>query len=259
MPRSPRTSSRDRILRWLVLAGVVLVGLLVVRAASLGQDLVTDGPSSRAPWTPPARSGPPLLPTPTPSAPDPVIGETPPEAPGLLVEVGLRVVDAALIICVVVLIVGVARMWRRTLPTGPSPRPWESLHGVPTPLQVRQALASALDADVILVGPGSPRNAIVQCWVTLERLGTEVGIPRAGAETTTEYVVRFLEVADADRDAVDELAALFQEARFSEHPVTTEALARARSALRAIRVSLQPPGRRTAMRTTVRRGQQGHA
>lgn len=242
MPEQPRRRTRpSTVIQWLVVAGVLLTGVLGTRAASLGLDLVTDGPTSRPDWTQPPRSGSPLLPIPTSTPADSAPAETPAESPSLFVQAGLRVLDAALIVCAVLLVVGAARMWRRTRPSGPPAAQWQSPHGVPAPLHVRTLISTALEADDILDGAGSPRNAIVECWVGLERAGTEAGIPLDRAETTTEYVLRLMQLAQADPDAVGTLADLFREARFSDHPLASDAVETARAALRAIRVSLAAP------------------
>lgn len=239
VPEQRRRRPRARaVLQGLVVAGVLLTGILAARAASLGIDLVTDGPSSRPDWTQPPRSGSPLLPIGTPAATDTALSEASPESPGLFIQAGLRVLDAVLIVCAVLLLVGVARMWRRTARSGPRVSAWESPSGVPGALEIRTILSSALEADDILDGAPSPRNAIVECWERLERLGTDVGVPRHRSETTTEYVVRLLDLAGADANAVLALAALFREARFSRHPITSEGVESARAALQSIRVSL---------------------
>lgn len=242
MPVQPRRKPRPtNVIQWLVVAGVLLTGLFVARAASLGLDLVTDGPTTRPDWTQPPRSGSPFLPIRTPTAGDAGLPETPPESPGLFIQAGLRVIDAALIVCAVLLVIGATRMWRRTGPSGPPAVAWHGPHGVPTPLEIRTLLSTALEADDILDGAGSPRNAIVECWVSLERIGTDAGVPRHRADTTTEYVVRLMELAEADPEGVGALARLFREARFSEHEVTADVVETARAALRAIRVSLRSP------------------
>lgn len=239
MPAKPQSRlPPTAVIRWLVVAGVLLTCILASRAASLGIDLVTDGPTTRPDWTQPARSGPPLLPIGPPAPTETALSESPAESPGLFVQAGLRVLDAALIVCVVLLLAGAARMWRRTASGGPRVTGWQSPRGVPAPLDVRAVLSTALEADDILDGEASPRNAIVECWVRLETIGSDLGIPRTRSETTTEYVVRLLEQAGADPAAVHSLAASFREARFSLHPITSAGVESARASLRSIRVSL---------------------
>lgn len=86
--------------------------------------------------------------------------------------------------------------------------------------QLRDALTGA---DV--------RNGIVACWALLEDATADAGVPRAPAETATELVVRFLHALDVDPRPVATLAALFQEARFSSHPLTEDHTRTARAAL----------------------------
>lgn len=239
MPKAPWRGLRPKaVIQWLVVTGAVLIGILAARAASLGIGLVTDGPTSRPNWTQPPRSGPPLLPVSTPSAPETALSQTPPESPGLFVQAGLRILDAALIACVVLLTIGAARMWRRTSSSGPRVTSWQSPRAVPSAMEVRTVVATALEADAILDATGSPSNAIIECWVRLERIGHDLGVPREPSQTSTEYVVRLLGIAGANPDAVNSLAASFREARFSQHPVTTAAVESARASLRSIRVSL---------------------
>jgi hypothetical protein len=75
------------------------------------------------------------------------------------------------------------------------------------------------------------RNGIVACWALLEDAAADAGVPRAASETATELVVRFLHALDVDPRPVATLAALFQEARFSTHPLIEDHTRAARAAL----------------------------
>ena len=66
---------------------------------------------------------------------------------------------------------------------------------------------------------GSPRNAITACWLRLEDVVAATGLRRGVADTSTEFVRTVLAASTADADAINELAALFREARFSTHPM----------------------------------------
>jgi hypothetical protein len=98
------------------------------------------------------------------------------------------------------------------------------------------------DADLqmeLLLG-GEPRNAIVACWERFEEQAERVGLARRPWETSSEFILRLLDAVWADPDAVSRLAALYREARFSEHEITEgnrqlalEALARIRDTVRA--------------------------
>jgi len=82
------------------------------------------------------------------------------------------------------------------------------------------------------------RNGIVRCWVLLEETAAQVGVTRRPAETSTEFVVRFLHTLDVDPRPVATLATLYQEARFSTHELPDDARARAEQALRLIDTDL---------------------
>jgi hypothetical protein len=81
---------------------------------------------------------------------------------------------------------------------------------------------------------GPPRNAIVACWMQLERDIADAGIPRRSSETSGEYVERVVGRASVDPAPIGELAALYREARFSHHELDDEQRDRATLALDAV-------------------------
>jgi hypothetical protein len=64
---------------------------------------------------------------------------------------------------------------------------------------------------------GATRNAIVQCWLRLEGAVERAGLERDDADTPAEFTSRVLGRYDVDPEAIDNLAALYREARFSDH------------------------------------------
>jgi hypothetical protein len=64
---------------------------------------------------------------------------------------------------------------------------------------------------------GAPRNAIVQCWLRLENDVAAAGLERDPADTSLEFTERVLARYTVDPEAIIELAALYREARFSDH------------------------------------------
>lgn len=104
-------------------------------------------------------------------------------------------------------------------------------------------LAAAITEDAgeqeTLLRDGEPRNAIVAAWARFEQQGAAAGVPRKPWETSSEYVIRILDVAAADSGAVNRLAGIYREARFSPHPITEEHRAAALEALTVIRRSLE--------------------
>jgi hypothetical protein len=124
-----------------------------------------------------------------------------------------------------------ARRWRP--PEAPEQVDFEVL-----PEQVLEALRRDRSAQLSAVEDGTPRNAIVACWLRLEEVLTAAGLPPLRHETSTEYVVRALHALDLDPVPVGALASLYREARFSEHPVGEDARQEARRALAALHQDL---------------------
>ncbi|MFL6131469.1 MAG: DUF4129 domain-containing protein [Nocardioidaceae bacterium] len=107
---------------------------------------------------------------------------------------------------------------------------------------VREALREDVDAQLAAIGAGSVRNAIVACWVRLENIVAAAGYPRSPAETSSEFVVRILRGLDLDPRAAGALAALYREARFSEHDLGEDVRTAAREALQALHDDLRARG-----------------
>ena len=97
--------------------------------------------------------------------------------------------------------------------------------------------ADAAEQDTLL-REGDPRNAIVAAWHRFELQGERAGVARRASETSSEYGLRILDLAEADGGSVTHLAELYREARFSEHAITEEHRAQALAALADIRGSL---------------------
>ncbi|MHA3701569.1 DUF4129 domain-containing protein [Jatrophihabitans sp. YIM 134969] len=114
-----------------------------------------------------------------------------------------------------------------------------------------EADAALEDAATQLQAGGDPREVVVACWVRLEAAAEAAGRGRRPAETATDVARRWLEDdrleddrleddrLEDDRDprsgeqraAVDRLASLFHEARYSSHPMSERQRADARAAL----------------------------
>jgi hypothetical protein len=102
---------------------------------------------------------------------------------------------------------------------------------------VEQMVADAAEQEAVL-RDGEPRNAIVAAWSRFEVQGERAGVGRRGSETSSEYAIRILDLVAADSGAVNRLAGLYREARFSEHEMTEEHRAAALDALAGVRRSL---------------------
>lgn len=134
-------------------------------------------------------------------------------------------------------LVGAALLWflvtRRRPPRPDRPDDGEPLFDVP------RELAAAADHLGALLRQGSPRNAIVACWVALEAAVERSGLGHHPAETSTELTTRVLAHYSVDQHAIDELAALYREARFSVHDLDEHDRDLAASALDELAVQLK--------------------
>ena len=95
---------------------------------------------------------------------------------------------------------------------------------------------------------GTPTDAIVACWVRLEEEVAAAGMKQDRSRTSTEVVARVLGQYAVDADALAELAALYREARFSDHALTEADRARARDALTTVHVGLRRAATKEALR-----------
>ncbi|WP_247597073.1 DUF4129 domain-containing protein [Leifsonia sp. PS1209] len=193
-------------------------------------------------WVPPAESQPPL--------PQNLTGPTASGSPAprelqhvTRFDISWFVVAAAVIVLVVV----AALIWRAVrrrltlperdalplLPDALGDAPPED-EPTPEPVQVRRGLDLAYDR---LTEPREPRDAIERAWLGLEEAATDSGMRRLPAETPGEFTTRVVVRVATDRDAATTLLDLYLLARFSAAPVTADEVARARSAVDALRAS----------------------
>jgi hypothetical protein len=119
------------------------------------------------------------------------------------------------------------------------------------PLDVLADVATTIsdnaDAQRAALRRGSPRNAIVECWLLLEAAVIEAGVERRPADTSAELTERVLADHDVDAAAIAGLAALYREARFSDHEMTESSRRAAIDALDRVHDRL---GRAARGRTT---------
>ncbi|MDX6538228.1 MAG: hypothetical protein QOD37_2569 [Gaiellales bacterium] len=106
----------------------------------------------------------------------------------------------------------------------------------PAPL-IEEMRRDASEQFELLLG-GEPRNAIVAAWDRFEEQAERVGAARKLWETSSEFTLRLLEAVSAAPADVSRLAALYREARFSEHEITEVNRHAAIEALRAIHISI---------------------
>jgi Domain of unknown function (DUF4129) len=104
----------------------------------------------------------------------------------------------------------------------------------------REDLDEAVTAGFARLDDGRPGDAIVACWLAFERAAADAGVARAPSETPAELTVRVLAAHWVSRQALERLADLYREARFSRHGLPESARAEARAALELLRRELTP-------------------
>lgn len=104
---------------------------------------------------------------------------------------------------------------------------------------VSKAISRDAAAQFAVLAGGTPRNAIVACWLRLEDAIASAGITPHPAETSAELTARVLAMYSVDESAISTLCALYREARFSEHDLGEDVRAAAIAALQAVHHDLQ--------------------
>ncbi len=150
------------------------------------------------------------------------------QVPGFL-GVILRVVFFVGVAIIVWLVLRYAWRHRPTLRWSRRRRPR------PVEFDVLDEVATAITADAeaqqLALRRGTPRNAIVECWLRLEAAVVAAGVPRRPADTSTDLMLRVLAERPIDPTAIANLAALYREARFSDHPMSEDSRREAIDAL----------------------------
>jgi Domain of unknown function (DUF4129) len=190
--------------------------------------------------TPTATASPPQLPRPTPlqqqqtsgtatQAPEPS-GWHGPDLSWVDSLLTVLVLSAALIVVVLLARWVWRNLWRHRR---------RRLHRPPeVPFEVLPEMALALTKDesaqFATLEEGSPRNAIVACWLRLEEVAGEAGVPSRPTETSTEFTTRVLGALAFDPAMINGFAGLYREARFSRHELGEPARRAAVAALRSL-------------------------
>ncbi len=104
---------------------------------------------------------------------------------------------------------------------------------------IPEVVADAVDAALsALEAAGDPRQAIIAAYARMLEALEAHGLGCRPAETPRLHVARCLAAADVRPEPLEELVSLFEEARFSTHPMTWEHRDEARRALAAVRGDL---------------------
>lgn len=104
--------------------------------------------------------------------------------------------------------------------------PWRSILTV--------ELADAAGEQLSVLDQGTPRNAIVACWMSLQAASLRAGLAEERAETSVEFTLRAMRGLGLDSSAIAALGGLYREARFSDHEMVEEQRRRAIEAVRVL-------------------------
>ncbi len=125
----------------------------------------------------------------------------------------------------------------------------------PSPRELAALLGEVLDE---VAAETDPRRAVIAAWAGMERRFGVAGLARHPAETPLEYVARILLAQPAvGPEPVRQLADLFEQAKFSQHPIDVRMREQALATLRAIRQDLAEVAAAAAAGTA--RGVEGEA
>jgi Domain of unknown function (DUF4129) len=217
--------------------GVVTLALVVLSASSGSVNPVSESTAVRTPdvFVPGDEVTPTPGPTPTPWQP-PGTGWTAPAWVGAAVEI---IVLTALLVALFLLLRVMIRAVVRVLREVELPEP-ETNDAANWQRVTRAELSEAVTTGVDQIESGTPSDAIVACWLALERAAADAGVARAPSETPAELTVRVLAACWVSRAALERLADLYREARFSTHGLPESARAEARQALVLLRRELAP-------------------
>lgn len=102
-------------------------------------------------------------------------------------------------------------------------------------------LGRATDEELAELVLGTPRNAIVACWMRLQEVTHGAGLPVEVSETSQEFTVRALRRLQLNDTAISTLSRLYREARFSEHEMVEVQRDQARAALQVLADELSSP------------------
>ena len=102
-----------------------------------------------------------------------------------------------------------------------------------------EVVQRALDAaSAPLRDPADPRAAVIEAYARMEQVLAERDLGRRAPEAPREYLTRVLREHGAPQRSLATITALFEEARFSQHPISQSAPRRALGELENARAAL---------------------
>jgi hypothetical protein len=232
---SPDLSPRLRALAALTLVALVVLG---AAAATPWDVRMPEGLLDPAPNALPS-----LEPLPTPS-----VTEEPPEvAAADATDLGPILLVVLLVAIAVVLALFGQRLvallnGREPLPEPDGLEAGLSVGATPPAVTVDELQDAVTLALLRLDRAGTPHDAVVAAWVSLEEAAAAHGTARDPAQTPTEFASALLADAPVPADDVATLRRLYHHARFTDRPVDANQVAAARTALEHIARALEHAG-----------------
>ena len=102
-----------------------------------------------------------------------------------------------------------------------------------------EVVQRALDAaSAPLRDPADPRAAVIEAYARMEQVLAERDLGRRAPEAPREYLTRVLGAHGMPQGSLTTITALFEEARFSRHPISQSARRRALGELENARAAL---------------------
>jgi hypothetical protein len=143
-----------------------------------------------------------------------------------------------------VLLVRELRRWartrreRRTVLAARGPTVGEAT-GADEPPDEADVVQRAIDAaSAPLRDPADPRAAVIEAYARMQQVLAERELGRRAPEAPREYLARVLSEHGAPQQSLATITSLFEEARYSHHPIPPSAPRRALSALERARPAL---------------------
>lgn len=154
----------------------------------------------------------------------------------LLRQVESPITGYTLFITVLLIYGGLAVLALWVLYDGRQPTIADSGHEDPRSRRVRRAVTAGLRE---LQQHSDPRQSIIACYARLEHLLEDHGVPAYDYLTPQEYMGAAMQGVDVPLDAFAGLVGLFEQARYSLHPLDATARNQAIGYLEAIKSHLQ--------------------
>ena len=130
--------------------------------------------------------------------------------------------------------------WHRRAPTAPDDSPAPEPAPVVHENEVEVAREAVDAALAPLREPADPRAAVIEAYARMQHVLAERELGRRTPEAPREYLRRVMRQEGMPEESLTALTALFEEARFSRHPIPDSAPRRAAAALETARAALAP-------------------